>query len=451
MQDSREKFGSRFAVVMAFAGSAIGLGNIWRFPYMVGEHGGAAFIIVYIICSLLVAIPIMYCESIIGKAAENGTYGAMCKLAPGTRWKLLGYVTVFTNFIITSYYCVVGGWSVDFLVRSCVSGFSGDGVTRIFGSMSSSVWEPLAMLTIFLGLSATIVAAGVKKGIEKFTKITMPLLFFLILAIVTYSVSLPGASEGVQYLIKPDFSKLDGPALASALGQAFFSMSLGVGCVLVYSSYMKQDESLFTSGLLTAVADTGFAIIAGFAVMPAVFAAGLKPEAGPSLIFETLPFIFGKMGVATPIISRVASIVFFITILTAALTSSISMMEVCVEFLSSRTRLSRKQSSLFFFCTCWILGALCSLSFGCLSDVKMFGQNIFGFCDMLASNFLMTFGALAFSIFVGWIMKRETVWKTATNNGTLKGSVKVFPAIYFVIKWVIPPVILFIWVTSLLV
>lgn len=433
---------------MAMAGSAIGLGNIWRFPYMVGQYGGAVFIVVYLTACIFLSLPILLSESIIGRSTQSGTFGAMEKLAPGTAWKWLGLLTVFSPLIILSFYSVVGGWSIEYLWQSVTSGF-GDDVSTLFGSFISAPWGALACHTIFLALTAIIVLAGVKSGIEKFNKVSMPVLFILIIVIMAYSLNLPGASSGVSYMLKPDFSKLTPSVVAAAMGQSFFSLSLGVGTILTYSSYMKKSDNILTTGLGSAGFDLLFALLAGFAIMPAVFAAGIEPGAGPGLIFETLPFIFAKMGAAAPVVSRIVSILFFVTIVIAALTSSISMCEVGVAYLAEEKGMSRLKATLLIFAGTWTLGTLCSLSFGPLSEVHLFGDTIFDFCDKLTSNYLMTFGSLLFVLFVGWKMNRAAVRREFTNNGTLRANCFLFGLLYFLIRYIAPVVILIIFVTSL--
>lgn len=433
---------------MAMAGSAIGLGNIWRFPYMVGQYGGAVFIVVYLTACIFLSLPILLSESIIGRSTQSGTFGAMEKLAPGTAWKWLGLLTVFSPLIILSFYSVVGGWSIEYLWQSVTSGF-GDDVSTLFGSFISAPWGALACHTIFLALTAIIVLAGVKSGIEKFNKVSLPVLFILIIVIMVYSLNLPGASSGVNYMLKPDFSKLTPSVVAAAMGQSFFSLSLGVGTILTYSSYMKKSDNILTTGLGSAGFDLLFALLAGFAIMPAVFAAGIEPGAGPGLIFETLPFIFAKMGAAAPVVSRIISILFFVTIVIAALTSSISMCEVGVAYLVEEKGMSRLKATLLIFAGTWTLGTLCSLSFGPLSEVHLFGDTIFDFCDKLTSNYLMTFGSLLFVLFVGWKMDRAAVCREFTNNGTLRANSFLFGLLYFLIRYIAPVVILIIFVTSL--
>ena len=451
----RGNFGNRFTAIMAMAGSAIGLGNIWRFPYMVGQNGGAAFIIVYLFFALFICIPIFLSESVIGKRSQLSTFGAMEKFAPKGQWKWLGLLTVFTPLIIISYYSVVGGWSIEYLLKSLSFSFTDPGLSRdghsaIFGNFVSSTWKPLLLHTVFMGINAIIVMAGVKKGIEKFTKISTPILFVLVVLIMCYSLTLPGAKAGVIYMLKPDFSKLTGSAMLSAMGQAFFSLSLGVGCILTYASYLRKEESLLHTGVLTSVFDLGFALIAGFAIMPAVFAAGIEPGAGPGLIFETLPFIFSTMGASAPWLSNIVAILFFVTILFAALTSSVSMLETGVAYLVDEKKMSRQAAVALLFAGCWTLGVFCSLSFGPLADFKILGNNLFDFCDKLTSNFLMSFGSLLFALFAGWKMKRSDVYEELTNGGTLRGSVKMFGVLYFLIRYIAPLAIILIFATNLI-
>ncbi len=453
MDRKRELFGGRGAAILAMAGSAIGLGNIWRFPYMVGQTGGAAFIILYLVCCLLLSLPIFLAEAVIGHRTHAGTFGALEQLAPGTKWKWLGLLTVLSPLVILSYYSVVGGWSMDYLWRSLTAGFHADAIGTVsseFGGFIASPWAPLLCHTLFLGGCAWIVSAGVKSGIEKFNKVTMPLLFVLIVVIMGYSLTLPGSSAGVSYMLKPDFSKITPSAVAAAMGQSFFSLSLGVGTILTYASYVHEKENILVTGLGTVGFDLLFALIAGFAIMPAVFAAGIEPGAGPGLIFETLPYIFAKMGASAPWLSSLVAVLFFVTIVFAAFTSAISMFEVGVAYLVEQKGLSRRRATLLIFACTWALGALCSLSFGPLSGVKLFGLSIFSFCDMLTSNFLMTFGGLLFVLFVGWKMDRKAVRDEFTCGGTARFNCAVFDAFWLLLRYIAPPAIVIIFITNFL-
>ena len=406
---------------MAMAGSAVGLGNIWRFPYMVGEHGGAAFIIVYIVCCLLVSLPIFFAEAIIGKATRKDTFGALETLAP--RQRNVGFIAILASFVILSFYSVVGGWSIDYLIRSLGGSFSGRSISEareVFAAMSASSVENVSCMLVFLGLTAIIVVAGVDKGIGRFSKVSIPVLFLMMVVIAVVSLSLPGAGKGVEYLVKPDFSKLDGPAVAAALGQSFFSLSLGVGTILTYSSYMKEDENLLSAGGWTAFFDTVFALIAGFAIMPAVFAAGIEPAAGPSLVFETLPVIFSQMG-------KVLPVVFFLAILIAALSSSISMLEVVVAWLVDQKKMRRSHAVLAVFGAASVLGSACAVV-----------PRVFSTCDFISSNVLMMIGALAFAMIVGWKMPREEVLRYVR-----------YRFVYWLIRYAAPVMIIAIAVTNL--
>ena len=451
MKTPREKFGSRFAVIMAMAGSAVGLGNIWRFPYMVGEYGGAAFVLVYTLASLLLAIPIFYAESIIGRRSGSDTFGAMQKLAPGTAWKWVGLLTVFSPLVILSYYSVVGGWAVAYLGKSFAFYFTtapSDEVTAFFSRFIATPAAPVAAHTIFIVLTTGIIIGGVKNGIEKFTKYTMPLLFLLIVIIAVFAISLPGAQEGIAYLLKPDFAKIDAQVIAAAMGQAFFSLSLGVGTVLTFASYIRKDENLFLSGIGTGVSDLLFALLAGLAIMPAVFAAGIEPGAGPGLVFETLPYIFNKMGAGIPWISGFMALLFFLSVLMAALTSSISMMEVGVAYLTEEKGMKRRNATLSVAVSTWIVGILCSLSFGPLSSLSLLGNNLFDFLDKLCSNWLIPLGGLLFTLFVGWKMSRDDVRDEFTNGG--RRNRHVFGIVYFLIRYLAPVGIVVVFFSNLL-
>ena len=446
----RENFGSRFAVIAALAGSAVGLGNIWRFPFVLGEYGGGAFILVYLMASLILALPIFFAESIIGRRSRCDTFGAMKKLAPGTAWQWAGMLTIVSPLLILSYYSVVGGWSVEYLFKSLSFSFTevpAEEIPKFFGRFISSPWQPIFAHTVFMAAVASIVLAGVSNGIELFSKLAMPALLVLILVIVGYSLTLPGSMRGVEYLLKPDFSRLTPQAYAAAVGQAFFSLSLGVGTVLTYSSYVKKEENLLYSGVGTAVSDLLFAIIAAFAVMPAVFAAGLQPGAGPGLVFETLPYIFNKMGEGMPLVSTLVSSIFFAAILAAALTSAISMLEVGVAFLTDERGMNRRHATLLLSILCWGVGILCSLSFGSLSGIKVLGLTFFDFLDHLCSDWLLPLGGLIFTIFVGWKMSRADVYDEFTNGGTR--NVHLFGAVYFLMRYIAPVGIVVIFLTNL--
>ena len=443
----RDSFGSRFGAIVAMAGSAVGLGNLWRFPYLVGENGGAAFIIVYILLSFLICLPIFISEFVIGRRSQKNAYAAFRDLSGGSEWRWIGLFTVIVPLIVLSYYSVIGGWSVEYLLKSLSFSFSDASritMNTMFTDFVSSTWAPLATHTVFLLFTTLIVIVGIKDGIEKFSKVMMPLLFIIVVAIAIYSLMLPGASAGVDYLFRPDFSKIDAKACASALGQAFFSLSLGFGTIMTYASYVSKGDNIMTQSAATAISDLMFALIAGVAIMPAVFAFGIDPQAGPGLVFETLPYIFGQMPAGGLI-----AILFFAALLVAALTSSISMLEVAVAYLVEEKKFSRVWACITLFVICWIVGALCSLSFGPLSHIRINGGNLFDFFDSLSSNVLMTLGSLFTVLFVGWRLKRTDIYDEFTNGGTLSTNARIFGVLWFLIRYICPLAIISIFLVGI--
>lgn len=445
----RDSFGSRFGALVAMAGSAVGLGNLWRFPYLVGENGGAAFIIVYIVFVFLLCLPIFISEFVVGRRSQKNAYAAFRDLSGGSAWRWVGLFTIIVPLIVLSYYSVIGGWSVEYLLKSLTLSFTGEATQSVFHSMFtdfvSSTWAPLFAHTAFLGATTLIVMVGIKGGIEKFSKIMMPVLFFMVLAIAIYSLTLPGASAGLDYLFNPDFSKITGKACAAALGQAFFSLSLGFGTIMTYASYVDKKENILFQSSATAVSDLMFALIAGVAIMPAVFAFGLDPQSGPGLVFETLPFVFGQMPAG-----GFVAILFFLALLVAALTSSISMLEVAVAYLVEEKKFSRIGACVLLFVICWTVGAMCSLSFGPLSHIQIGGGNLFDFFDNLSSNILMTLGSLLTVLFVGWRMKKTDVYDEFTNGGTLSRNARIFGILWFLIRYICPLTIIIIFLSGLL-
>ena len=450
MENKEEKnFATKIGFILASAGSAIGLGNLWRFPYLVGENGGAAFIIVYIALSFLICLPIFISEFVIGRRSQKNAYSAFRDLSGGGVWRFVGLFTVMVPLVVLSYYCVIGGWSIEYFVKSLTFSFTGNdsqaAMSTMFSSFVSNPWLPLICHTGFLLATTIIVVIGIKDGIEKFSKVMMPLLFFIVIAIAIYSLTLPGASKGVDYLFNPDFSKIDAKACAAALGQAFFSLSLGFGTIMTYASYVDKKENILFQSTSTAISDLMFAMIAGLAIMPAVFAFGLNPQSGPGLVFETLPYVFSQMPAG-----GIVAILFFIALLVAALTSSISMLEVAVAYLVEERKFSRIGACITLFVLCWIVGALCSLSFGPLSNIQIGGRGLFDFFDNLSSNVLMTLGSLFTVLFVGWRLKKTDIYEEFTNGGTLTTNVKIFGILWFLIRYIAPVTIITIFVSGLL-
>lgn len=447
MSNQRDSFGSRFGVLVALTGSAVGLGNLWRFPYLVGTNGGAAFIIIYICFALVLCLPIMFSEFVIGRRSQANVFGAFKVLAPKSKWGVVGIIAVLASFSILSFYCVVGGWTIDYIVKAItfkITSASEMEISQMFPQVASATWSPLIYLFIFLGLTGLIVVAGIQKGIERYTKIMMPLLFVMIVIIAVRSLTLPGASEGLKFLFKPDFSKVTSQTFLDALGQAFFSLSLGCGTIMTYASYVKKNENIIKTSSLTAVFDTLFAIIAGTAIMPAVFAFGISPSQGPGLVFVTLPHIFSQMTGG-----GIIAILFFITLFIAAITSSISLLEVIVAYMKEEFNISRKWSVTISFILILITGSLCSLSQGVLADFKIFGLTFFDIFDKLSANILMPLGGLLVVIFIGWRLGKSAFKAEITNEGALTVKGWLFEVIYFIIKFIAPVIISVIMLTGL--
>lgn len=445
---SRENFGNRFGVLVAMAGSAVGLGNLWRFPYLVGTNGGAAFIILYLVFVFLLCLPVMYSEFIIGRRSGANAIGAFKKLAPGSKWGVVGLLGVLSSISILAFYSVVGGWTIDYIVKAATFSFhttDAAELEHIFQDSVSSTYEPLLYLSIFLALTSLVVLAGVKKGIEKYTKVMMPVLFILVIVVAVRSVTLPNSAEGLAFLFKPDFSKVTSTTIFEALGQAFFSLSLGCGCIITYGSYVKKDENIIKTSAMTSVADTLFAIIAGLAIMPAVFAFGISPGEGPGLVFVTLPRIFAQIP-----FGEILAIVFFFILFIAAITSSISLLEVVVAYMHEEFKLKRLTSVLICFVFLLVLGSLCSLSQGDLANVKIFGLNFFDLFDSLSANILMPLGGLLVVIFVGWRMGKSNFTDEVNNGGTAGMKQWFVNFTYFSIRFLAPVVIAIIMVRGLI-
>lgn len=445
----RDSFGSRFGALVVMAGSAVGLGNLWRFPYLVGENGGAAFIVLYFIFILFLCLPIFISEFVLGRRSQKNAYATFRDLSGGTAWRFVGSMTVVVPLIVTSYYCVIGGWSFEYMLKACTFSFTREtsqaAVSTMFTDFVSSPIAPLISQTLFLLVTTVIVGIGIKDGIEKFSKVMMPLLFFIVLGMAIYSITLPGSEAGLKYLFRPDFSKIDSKACAAALGQAFFSLSLGFGTILTYASYVDKKENIMFQSVSTALVDTSFALIAGTAIMPAVFAFGLNPQSGPGLVFETLPYVFGQMPGGAFI-----AIIFFMALIVAALTSSISMVEVGVAYLIEEMKISRFAACAILFVFCGVVGAFCSLSFGPLADFKIAGRSIFDFFDHLSSNILMTLGSLLTVLFVGWRLKKTDIYDEFTNGGTISTNVKIFGVLWLLIRYVAPIIITIVFISGLL-
>jgi len=432
--NNRDLFSSKFGVIAAAAGSAVGLGNIWKFPYIAGIYGGAAFLFVYLGFILAIGLPIMLSELIIGRSSKRNAFGAFKVLAPGTPWRYVGILGVSAAFLILSFYGVVAGWSVQYIILSVQDGFSNkspEEITSLFSTFTQSPVKPVLFQIVFMLITAAIVVIGIKKGIEKYTKILMPILVLILLVLCVKSVSLEGAKAGLDFLLKPDFSKLNGDGILSALGHAFFTLSLGMGTLITYGSYINNENNLVRTVINVTVADTLIAILAGIAIFPAVFAFNIAPTEGPGLIFVTLPNVFHQMPGGF-----VFSILFFILLTVAALTSSISILEVVVAYFKEEFNMGRKASTVLATFLITILGVLCSLSMGVFAPYTIFGLNFFDLMDWISANLLLPVGGLFIAVFIGWIFGRKKVMEEVGQGGNLSGV--LLSVFMFLVKFIAP-------------
>ena len=414
--NSRSKFTSKIGIILATAGSAVGLGNIWRFPYEAGQNGGSAFLIIYLCCIAALGVPAMLCEFIVGRNAQaNATraYG-------GWPWKLVGYMGVLTGFIIMGAYSVVAGWTLEYVFAATAGKLYGYPayVQQYFANFTSNPIRPIMWAMFFMLLTHLIITKGVQKGIERASKVMMPILFILLLILVVCSLSLPNSIKGVEFLLKPDFSKVNQKTFLDALGQTFFSLSTGMAALVTYSSYFGKQVNLIRSAWQIALIDTSVAILAALMIFPAAFSVGIQPDSGPSLIFITLPNVFQQAFATAPIVGYIIGILFYLLLSLAALTSLISMHETPTAFVSEEFHLERKTGAIVVTVLALITSALCSLSIGAVPSLKVLGRSLFDFFDFLSANVLLTTGGFLTAIYVGWVLEHRIVRNQVTNWGT---------------------------------
>ena len=433
----RGNFGSKLGIVLATAGSAVGLGNIWRFPYMTGQNGGAAFLLMYVACILLLGVPGMISEFIVGRNAQTNAARAYDKLSKGRPWKLVGHLGILTSTIILGFYAVVAGWCLQYLFASISGQVQGDAqyVQQYFVDFSSSAWKPVVYGLLFILITHLIVVRGVQHGIEKASKLLMPILLILLIVLVVASCMLPGAVEGIKFLLKPDFSKLSSDVMLEALGQAFFSLSLGTACLCTYASYFSRDTNLLNSAGQIALLDSLIALLAGLLIFPAAAAVGISADSGPSLIFITLPNVFQQAFGSLPVVGYVVSIMFYALLVFAALTSTISMHEIGTAFFTEEFHMPRKYAAWVLTIVASVLCLLCSWSVGAF-DIKVLGLSLMDFCDQLTANFMLPLGGMLACLYVGWYIPRQVVHDEFTNYGQLNQN---FYRIYlFAVRYVCP-------------
>jgi NSS family neurotransmitter:Na+ symporter len=441
-QTPRDGFSSKFGVFAAVVGSAVGLGNIWRFPYMAGENGGAAFLIVYFGFILIIGIPAMLSEFIIGRRGQSNSYGSFKKLAPKKPWFLVGLMGILASFVILTFYSTITGWTLEYVGFAIKDIFSSTNVVQdpeqVFEHFHTQAIKPLVwQLTIML-ISAVIIMFGVKKGIEKSAKILMPLLFVFLAILAVKSLTLPGSMAGVKFLFNPDFSKINATVLLKALGQATFSLSVGMGALITYGSYIKKDNNLTQTAFSVSITDVMMSVLAGVAIFPAVFSFGMAPEQGPGLVFVVLPAIFQQMTGGVYF-----ALLFFVLVAIAGITSIISLIEVIVAYVIEEFKLKRVVATAVSTGLACVLGVLTTLSFGPLKHIKLFNQSIFDNADFFASNILLTLGAFFTVVFLGWSYDIKQTKDELSNQGTLK--VRLFPVFVFIIRFIAPVAILLVF------
>ena len=427
--------------IAAAVGSAVGLGNIWRFPYEAGVNGGGAFILVYICCILVMGIPVILSEFIIGRSTHSNMKAALKQLSPGKKYYLFTYVCILGSFVVIGFYSVVCGWIIEYLYQAAIGNLSGhtpEQYSDMFSSLVASPWRCVGWTVLFLVFNFIVMSRGIEKGIERVASIMMPLLFVILIIFCVNALLLPGASKGLKFLFYPDFSKLTVHGVLDAFGQAFLSLSIGISCLVTYSSYFKDDTSLTKDATTVAVLDTLVAILSGVMIFPAVFSFGVEPTAGPRLIFEVLPGIFQQMTGG-----YVWALLFFLLVFFASLTSTISLSEIPITFMIEEHKMTRPRAIAWTALITVALAVLAGLSFNVLDQIKLWGKNIFDMMDYAASNIFMLLGGVFTAIYVGWIMDRKVILEQLTNGGRLKGAME--PYLIFCLRYVAPVSIIFIF------
>lgn len=445
MNTQRATFGNRLGVVLATVGSAVGLGNIWRFPYMLGTNGGAAFLFVYILCILLLGLPVMISEFFIGRYTKRNAVGAFRALAPQSAWVLIGYNGVIAAFMILGFYYVIAGWTLEYIVMSLTTPLANKSAAAFesdFTNFSTSVFLPIFYAFVFMGITQFIVTSGIKNGIERASKILMPLFFLLLVVLCIRSLTLSGAAEGLRFLFWPDIRKINSAVILSGLGQAFFSLSVGMGCLITYSSYFKNNTNLQRTALEVVTIDTLVAVLAGVMIFPAVFHFHIPPTSGVNLAFITLPNIFGQLP-----FGNVWSFIFFMLLAIAALTSTLSLHEVVTAYLHEERGFTRKRAAFLVSLGAGLLCIFSSLSFGLLRGFTLGGLTFFELLDYVTAKLLMPLGGMFICIFIGRRIEQKILKAELTNQGSI--AFYFFHTYAFFIKYIVPVIIAIIFLYEL--
>lgn len=445
----RVNFGSKLGAILATAGSAVGLGNVWRFPYMAGENGGAAFILIYFGCVLILGLPCMLGEFIIGRHGASNTYRAYSKISGGSSWKYIGFLGVLTGFLITGYYAVVAGWCLQYVFATITGQLHGDPqyFADYFSNFSMDPLMPLFWTLVVIIVTHVVIINGVRGGIEKISKMLMPTLFILLVMMVVAACLLPNASKGIAFLFVPDWGKVTSDVFLGALGQSFYSLSIAMGCICTFASYFSRQTNLIKSALQISALDSLVAILAGLVIFPAAFSVGVQPNSGASLVFITLPNVFQQAFGNQPLIGVIVSLMFYGLLSLAALTSLISLHEVSTAFLYEELHTSRKKGALIVTISTLVIGSICSLSLGNWSGLSFFGKPLFEVFDFVTGQIFLPIGGFLTCIFLGWIVPKQVVKDEFTNWGTLKGT--FFNFFLFTMRFVCPVCILVIFLHQL--
>ena len=444
----RANFKNTLGVILATAGSAVGLGNVWRFPYMTGQNGGASYIVIYILCVLLLGIPCMISEFIIGRHSASNTARAYNKM--GNRWwGIIGMLSVSTGFLITCYYVIVSGWCLQYMYATVLGELHGDAAYFIsyFSDFSSNPWKPLLWVAVFMGITHWVIIHGVRGGIERASKVLMPVLFILLLVIVVASCMLPGAERGISFLLKPDFSKIDGSVCLNAMGQSFYSLSIGMGCICTYASYFSRRTNLSQSAIQISVIDCLVAILAGLMIFPAAFSVGVQPDSGPSLIYITLPNVFQQAFSAVPFVGTIVSFAFYALMSLAALTSMISLHEVSTAFFQEEMHISRKRSATIVSVSTSVIAIFCSLSLAGVDWLVIGGKSLFDWFDFVTGQLFLPIVGFFACLFIGWYVPKDIVRDEFTNWGTLRSP--LYPVFLVCVRFVCPTGILLVFLNQL--
>ena len=444
--EGRGQFATRLGVIAATVGSAVGLGNIWRFPYECGAHGGAAFLLVYILFVIVLGIPVICAEFVLGRSTHSNAAGAFRKLGAGRGWMGVGLLGILTAFLILGFYSVVAGWTMEYIWTSATGALGHSDAEQWhlkFDAFTTGTWRPVLWTVLFLAVNFFIISKGVQKGIEKVSNVLMPLLFLILIAFCIYALFMPGAGEGLRFLFEPDFSALDGSAVLSAMGQAFFSLSVGMGVLMTYASYFSPKTPLIKTASVTAFLDTVVAVLAGVIIFPAVFSFGQQPEAGPRLVFEVLPAIFGSLPAGA-----VWATLFFVLLFVASLTSTISLSEVVIAYFVEEKKWSRSKSTIVAAGGVVVLAVLSALSFGPLREWLIGGRTIFDFLDFITASVLMPIGGMLISFYAGWRLKRS-ILREQLRSGEQRDHV-LTNAVAFCLRYIAPPAIAVIFIFGLL-